>query len=119
MDEVSGDAVSQEAIRLHLIALPHATTMDLTTCLIFPQQRVELGLKKRFEDIAMQDVEGRIMLLHPAMWDPPGAQTGENPVVQFYTGIKAAWQDRVVGSASTVWDVDPSSILASYEYCAE
>ena len=67
----------------------------------------------------MQDVEGRIVLLQPAVWDPPGAQTGENPVVQFYMDIKAAWQDRVVGSASTVWDVDPSSILASYSYCAE
>ena len=86
---------------------------------LFPQQRVELALKKRFKDIAMQDVEGGIVLLQSTVWDPAGAQTGENPDVQFYTDIKAAWQDRVVGSASTVWDVDPSSILASYEYCAE
>ena len=91
----------------------------LTDVLVFSQGYIEWTLKNRFKDIAMQDAEGRVVLLKPAEWAPLGARSGKNPDVQFYTDIKAAWQESVVGSASTVWDVDPSSSLASYGYCAE
>ncbi|KAM5543496.1 hypothetical protein V8D89_002747 [Ganoderma adspersum] len=71
--------------------------------------------------VAMRDVRGRIVLLKPsvAAWDAVGMLIGEGSDVQFYMTIKAAWLERVVGAESTVWEVEPSSILASYGYSAE
>ena len=89
--------------------------------LVFSQKYVELVLKDIFREIASQDVEGRFLLLQPAVssQDPVRARSGKIPDVQFYTDIKAVWQESIVGSASTVWDVDPSLILVSHGYCAE
>ncbi|KAM5541410.1 hypothetical protein V8D89_004964 [Ganoderma adspersum] len=70
------------------------------------------------KNVAMRDVRRRIVLLKPgsASAHMPELLTGENADVQFYAGIKAAWQQRVGGSESAVWDVEPLLVLASYGY---
>ncbi|KAI1783014.1 hypothetical protein LXA43DRAFT_1048456 [Ganoderma leucocontextum] len=78
-----------------------------------------LPMVYQLRDVAMRDVRRRIVFLKPGMWNPAEAMTGENSDVHFYMGIKAAWEQRMVESESTVWDVDPPSVLASYGYCAE
>ena len=72
------------------------------------------------KNVAMQDARQRIVLLKPgsASAHVPELLTGSIADVQFYIGIKAAWQERVRGSDSAVWDVEPSSVLASYGYWA-
>ena len=67
----------------------------------------------------MRDVRGRIVLLKPEAWEDVDTFVGECTDVQFYMTIKAAWMDRVVEAESTVWEVEPESILASYGYYAE
>ena len=73
----------------------------------------------QLKDLAMRDARRRIVLLKPTMWNVSEVLIRENSDVQFYMGIKAAWRERMVGSESAVWDIEPSSILASYGYCTE
>ena len=72
------------------------------------------------KNVAMRDARQRIVLLKPASASAhlPELLTGESADVEFYITLKAAWQQRVGGSESAVWDVEPSSILASYGYWA-
>ena len=67
----------------------------------------------------MRDARQRIVLLKPVK-KVKGATSFERTLdVPFYMGIRAAWEERVGGAESTVWDVEPSAILASYGYSAE
>ena len=78
-------------------------------------------MAQQLKNVAMRDVRGRIVLLKPAIaiWDAVGTLIGESSDGQFYRAVKAAWLEGVVGLESTVWEVEPSSILASYRYDAE
>ncbi|KAM5541399.1 hypothetical protein V8D89_004953 [Ganoderma adspersum] len=70
--------------------------------------------------IAMCDLRSRILLLKPAE-KATGATPFEDTIdVAFYLGIRAAWEERVSGAESAIWDVAPSEILASRAsgYCA-
>ncbi|KAI1783012.1 hypothetical protein LXA43DRAFT_1048439 [Ganoderma leucocontextum] len=83
------------------------------------RQMLNSPIAYQLRDVAMQDVQQRIVFLKPAIWNLAETLTGENSDVHFYMGIKAAWEKRMVESESAFWDVEPSSILASYGYCAE
>ena len=76
-------------------------------------------MARQLKRVAMRDVRGRIVLLKPAAWEDVDTFVGECTDVPFYMTIKAAWLDRVVGAESTVWDVEPELVLASYGYYAE
>ncbi|KAM5541396.1 hypothetical protein V8D89_004950 [Ganoderma adspersum] len=73
----------------------------------------------QLRDVAMRDVRRRIVVLKPAMRNADEAPIGEDSDMQYYMAIKVAWKERAVGSESAVWEVEPSSILASYGYCTE
>ncbi|PIL30410.1 hypothetical protein GSI_07596 [Ganoderma sinense ZZ0214-1] len=72
------------------------------------------------KNVAMRDARRRIVLLKPAWMSGhfPELLTGANEDVQFYTDLKAAWQRRVDGLESAVWDVEQESVLASYGHRA-
>ena len=68
----------------------------------------------------MRDGQRRIVFLKPAAWNAAEALTGGNSAVRYYTGTRAAArQERVARSEGAVWEVEASSILARYGYCAE
>ena len=70
----------------------------------------------------MRDGQQRTVFLKPAAWNAAEALTGGNSDVprRYYTGIRAAGQERVaILSEGVVLEVEPSSISACYGYCAE
>ena len=75
---------------------------------------LRLSTARQLRDIAMRDVRRRVVLLKPTWWYIGDTLNGGNSDVQFFMGIKAEWAERSVSSQSAVWDVESSSILASY-----
>ena len=73
----------------------------------------------RLNDIVIRDVRRRMFLLKPAVWDPRETLDEDNLDEMFYTGIRAAWEQQMVDLETALWDVNPSSVLASYGQCAE
>ena len=65
------------------------------------------------------DVRRRMFLLKPAVWDHRETLDEDNSDEMFYTGIRAAWEQQMVDLETALWDVNPSSVLASYGQCAE
>ena len=68
--------------------------------------------------IAMCDSRGRIVSLKPAEEVKDRQRFGDSSGVVFYLGVRIAWEEWMSGGESTIWDVEPSDILASHGYCA-
>ena len=71
----------------------------------------------QLKDLAMRDVRRRIVLVKPLLRKTPDNifAEGRDTDVAYYIGLKASWEDRVVGK-EVVWEVPYSEVLASYRF---
>ena len=76
------------------------------------------SVARDLKDLATRDKRGRIVLLHPHIWDPVGKLTGRDTDVDLYMRLREDWDQRILGLEG-MWDVsDPAEILATRQQAA-
>ncbi|KAI0367620.1 hypothetical protein BV20DRAFT_1037652 [Pilatotrama ljubarskyi] len=64
-------------------------------------------------DIARRDTRKRVVLVRPVLWTTAWFGGDDKADVEYYTGIKASWQSRILGEDG-VWRIEPADILGMH-----